>query len=76
MLRNVRWNFVGVALDDALGNPDVFGVGAVIEEQIFTEVFLSTLAEVAFTARGSLMDGDEIAGLTRSIHSHGCAVVH
>ena len=44
--------------NNARGDADEFGISAVVEEEIFTEIFLGALAEVAVTA-GSGVDWDD-----------------
>src|ERR1019366_1659141 len=44
-------NEVGIALHDAGRNADVLGVGAVIEEQVLTEILQSLVAEETLSAR-------------------------
>jgi hypothetical protein len=44
---NVVGNEQGIFLDDALGDADELGVGAVVEKQIFAEVFLTATAMIA-----------------------------
>ena len=37
---HVGWNYQHVGFDDALGHTNVFGVGAIVEQQIFAKIFL------------------------------------
>src|SRR5439155_22180511 len=53
LIADVFRDLVGVALDDAGGNANVFGVGAVIEQDVFAQILLALLAEIAlFAGRG------------------------
>jgi hypothetical protein len=52
--RDVVGDFEGVFGDDALGDADELGIGAVIEEEIVAEVFLAAIAEVAVAAGGGV----------------------
>src|SRR5581483_9205781 len=68
---------IRIALDDALRNPDVLGVGAVVEQQVFAKVLQAAATEEALVAgRGVggddtlpnaegadvVADGDDVAG--------------
>ena len=44
-------NAVRVLLDDAGRNPDIFRVGAVVEQQVFAEILQTAAAEKTFIAR-------------------------
>jgi len=59
--RNESGNVHGVLLDDARGDADVFGIGSVVEEQIFAEILLAALAEVALAAGRGVDGHDSIA---------------
>ena len=51
----------GIFLDDAGGDADVFGVGAVVEEEVFAEVLLAVAAEEAGVAGGGVEGHDAVA---------------
>jgi hypothetical protein len=55
---DVVWDVEGVLLNDARGDADVLGVGAVVEEEIFAEVLLVAGAEEAGVA-GRRVEGDD-----------------
>ena len=56
-------NDVGVLLNDARGQADVFGVSAVIEEKILAEILLAVAAEIAMIARRGV-GGDNALAFT------------
>ena len=47
----MRRQFVHVPLNDAGRNADIFRVGAVIEQQVVTQILKSAAAKEAFSAR-------------------------
>src|SRR5262249_21994213 len=50
-----------ILLNNALGNSDIFGVRAVVKQQILAEVFLALLAEVAIPAWSRVGGGDSLS---------------
>jgi hypothetical protein len=77
---------VRISFDDPLGDADEFGVGTVVEQQIFAEVLKTTTAEEAILTRsrisgnhtlsyrkpGDLIaDGDDITGQFVTEHGRG-----
>ena len=51
----------GIFFDDACGNADEFGVGAVVEEEIVAEVLLAVAAEEADVAGRGVEGQDAVA---------------
>jgi hypothetical protein len=50
-----------VAGDDFGGDADEFGIGSVVEEEIFAEILLGALAEIALAAGGRVDRDDTVA---------------
>jgi hypothetical protein len=55
-----------VGFDDAAGDANVFGLGSVVEEEIFAEVLLMLGAVEAHLARGGV-EGDDAHALLESV---------
>ena len=55
-----------VGFNDAAGDADVFGVGSVVEEQIFAEIFLVLGAVEAHLAGGGV-EGDDLHALLEAV---------
>ena len=60
--RHMIGNMKRVLGDDARGNADELGVGAVVEEQIVAEILLAALAEVALAAGRGVERHHAVAG--------------
>src|SRR5579862_4962407 len=70
MVTDILRDHVGVPLHDTRRDPNVFRVGAVIEEQIFAEVFQASTAEETVVARRRICGHHPLA---RAYPSHSIA---
>ncbi len=72
LVSDVIFQKVQIPAHDALRNANIFGVGAVVEQQIGAEIFLVTLAKVALATGGGVGRHHAIADPeTRDLFPHG-----
>src|ERR1700674_5632285 len=72
MVAHVFRDDVGIPLDDARGNANILGIRAVVEQQIFAQVFEPAPAEETLVAWGGIRRHHALSGLNAlDLSAHG-----